>query len=477
MSRIRASARCVLTLAIATALAGSALSRDRPDPVRIAEQLGARDYRDREAAGKRLEELGAEALPALRAIVVSGSLDAALRAEALIARIEKRIDHSKVAAGTIVELEAKEQTAGEALASLRRQTGYALELVGDRTPLSKTLIPKGGKALFWDALDELAASAGLVVDRDTALKTTQRGTGIAALARPDSFVLRKRTTETRNPVCVSGAYRIEPIPGSSSLTRQMLPARSAVILQITPEPRCCWDGTLEVLLGNARDQSGRSLGLDRLEHNPFLYSDLFPEGDGRYRFYDDERTIRYSQYQASVKFQSHADGPSRRLKTFEGIVRGRIWGQPETLLTIAKLSGDFQEVTGADSLSLKAKLETLPGEPNALCLSVVLDYGMSVIPTGVWDGLILSDRAEKMMTLHTLNISTGNLSPKDRLSRFRMTARYALRPSKPGDKPDPQVLIFSGCLLKSIDILFQLKDVPLICGTGPLVIPKVEFLK
>ena len=129
---------------------------------------------------------------------------------------------------------------------------------------------------------------------------------------------------------------------------------------------------------------------------------------------------------------------------------------------------------------MKAKVEPLHGEPNSLCLAVVVHYETSVIPTAVWDGLTLSDGAGKTMVLKTLGVATENLRLNDPVrpwGSYRLTARYALRPANPADKLDPQKLVFSGCRSISVEIPFHLKDVPLSRGTGGHAIPKLEISK
>ena len=494
----------ILFVASANAAVGYGQDAKPAEFAPLSGQLGDRDYRIREEAAKHFLAFGAEGLPMLRKVAESGNREAAERALELIAKIEKRIDNDRETAGTIVESIAKEQTLAAALDSLRKQTGYELMLVGDQKPITKKLTPKGGKADFWDVIEAIAAAADLVVESDAVRNSIRQDKAIEALAHTDSFVLRKRTKASANPVCVSGAFRIESIPGTLAFAQQFHNDRFSAILQITPEPGRRWVGTSEVLLTSARDQDGRSLSLDYLDAPPLLAAPNFGGGGafgaggngnfgnnggfgnggfgngGNFGF---AGPVPINPYQIPVLFQSHRDGATRTLKTFDGVIRGRVWGQPEALLTIAGLSNEFREVAGENGMTMKAKIAPLSDEPTGRMLAVVVEYDSAACtPTFVSDGLTLFDGAGKPMTLIPLNVTTQPLGHSDGIRHWqiqRLTAQYALRTAKPDEKLDPQKLVFSGCRVKSVDVPFRLKDIPVIRGSAEAlrVETNVHFFK
>src|SRR5688500_879382 len=60
---------------------------------RLVAQLGDKDFRVREQAGRDLERMGEKALPALREAKRGGDPEVAMRAERIVARVAKAQEH------------------------------------------------------------------------------------------------------------------------------------------------------------------------------------------------------------------------------------------------------------------------------------------------------------------------------------------------------------------------------------------------
>src|SRR5262245_47976149 len=110
-------------------LVGPLLAGEPPKPSAPAElvtKLGSDEFREREAASRRLAELGPAALDALRPACRSEDPEVARRARELVGRIERWAANEKTLAPTLVELTADNAPLADVLADLSKQTGYAV---------------------------------------------------------------------------------------------------------------------------------------------------------------------------------------------------------------------------------------------------------------------------------------------------------------------------------------------------------------
>ena len=137
----------------------SALAADLP-PRELIGRLGSPDRVVREEAARTLEELGAEALPALRA-----ALEAAREPEArerfadLIARVLARsLDRP-----TMVALDVDDRPLGEAVQALATRSGYSLSLDDPALAGRRVTVRASHPLPFWEAVDRLGR-AGHVRD-------------------------------------------------------------------------------------------------------------------------------------------------------------------------------------------------------------------------------------------------------------------------------------------------------------------------
>jgi hypothetical protein len=134
------------------------------DPARPApavgqwiEQLGHRDFRVREKASKALEELGPEALPALRKAKDHPDPEVRRRLGDLIAPLETTL----LLAPKRVTLRLAQKPLRAAVAELTKQTGYKIEVYGGND--NNVYNFQIDNLPFWDAIDQVCATCGLVV--------------------------------------------------------------------------------------------------------------------------------------------------------------------------------------------------------------------------------------------------------------------------------------------------------------------------
>jgi hypothetical protein len=132
-------------------IAASALGDD-PGAVELVRLLGSADRAEREEAVQTLRELGAAALPALRAAEKAGAGEGRSRAASLARWIEGRL----LERPSLIAVDFSGQTLKEAIQTLAARSGYTIELdSSDSAALSRRPIVARAPApvSFWEALD------------------------------------------------------------------------------------------------------------------------------------------------------------------------------------------------------------------------------------------------------------------------------------------------------------------------------------
>lgn len=145
--------------AIACLFAAVAAQSEAPPAVeRLIEQLGSREFKTRESAGKLLAARGEDALPAMRKAVGHPDPEVRQRLEKIIADTERAALLSPRRLTMRFDGPVK-----DALAELTRLTGYRVELQG-AAPASPVSVDVAN-ATFWEALDKISTQAGLVLQQ------------------------------------------------------------------------------------------------------------------------------------------------------------------------------------------------------------------------------------------------------------------------------------------------------------------------
>jgi hypothetical protein len=154
-------------LALVLVVLGLGLSREAGlEPSELVARLGSNGPADRAAAAAALEELGAAALPALRAARL-GSTDLVLRARA--AAVLDAIEGQRLTRATMVRLDFHDRPLPEVLDALSERTGMTLMLGFDPVPNRKPpriTLAASEPIPFWTAVERLCKEGGLRLDAE-----------------------------------------------------------------------------------------------------------------------------------------------------------------------------------------------------------------------------------------------------------------------------------------------------------------------
>lgn len=130
---------------------------------KLIEQLGSAEFSEREKASTELNRIGTPALEALRKATKSDDPEVRRRAEDLVGVLERQAATEKVLAPKKVRLQLKETPLPDAVATLKKQSGYEVVLHDPEGKLrSRTVTLDSGDVTFWEAVDLLCLKAGLV---------------------------------------------------------------------------------------------------------------------------------------------------------------------------------------------------------------------------------------------------------------------------------------------------------------------------
>jgi hypothetical protein len=136
-----------------------ALGEDR-SPEKLIQQLSDKSFKVRQAAARAIEDLGPQALPALRQALNHPDLEVRRRIQKWIPEFEARA----LVAAKKVTLNMKDQPVSKILEELSRQTGYKIEL-DSRARVPKSCTVQINQGTFWEALDKICLEAGLAPSR------------------------------------------------------------------------------------------------------------------------------------------------------------------------------------------------------------------------------------------------------------------------------------------------------------------------
>jgi hypothetical protein len=182
----------------------SANNNDEERVNKLVQQLGSSKFSDRDKAKRELESLGMKALEGLRKAAKNGDLETSRRASELLKKLEDKIATDSILAPKKVKLSFKDTSVLDAVAELSRQSGYQIQVQGDRTALAKrTVTLTTGEISFWEAFDQLCQKAGLVE------MNAQTGGGfdpVVPLPQP-----------LPNPIKIRPNIKIQPLPAPGVL--------------------------------------------------------------------------------------------------------------------------------------------------------------------------------------------------------------------------------------------------------------------
>jgi hypothetical protein len=231
-----------------------AVSAQTPRPAALVGQLGDPHFQTREAAGKRLIDLGEPALPALEAGLSSDVPEIARRCEDLIPAVKQKIDADLILTPTLVDLPAGEQTVQKVFDDLLKQTRYQIRVEGDHAVLSAKLKLTGGRVTFWEAVQSVCTAAKLDVFK------VEAGVPSATRDRPPVGTVWLVAADGAKRVTTHKAVLIQvsPLPPDELASHPL--DRSPLAVRTFPEPKVKWHRLIEAELVKASDKSGQVIG-------------------------------------------------------------------------------------------------------------------------------------------------------------------------------------------------------------------------
>lgn len=468
------------------------------EAARLVQQLGSEDFLEREAAAKRLEELGASAIEELRAGTKSDNAETARRSLELLRKAERRVSHEKILTPTLVQLDAKDQPLDAVLAELSKQVKWEVVLGGLKPEdlAAKKITIATGKVAFWDAVLKLCEVADVQIAGVSGfvapgampyLGRAKAGVRVAA-DRNRAVVLEAREGAAKRPFSLNGAVLVEAVP----FPKNVLPLASpqpAALLQAWPEPRLQWEGTAATKVTRATDAAGTRIPA---EYTPAPIPDQRTTGNGTVIIRNPDGSItvvkgtgsdfdgpggfKPNVRQAMILFKP-GDDAVKVAKELDVSLFAKVRTGMEPLCTVRGLEAGK---TASDTGTSGVEISTSYGKntEGKLVATVQLAYDVkAVTPAGVGDdlpgvrggagfgnhsvfGLRVTDADGKPYTLGLISGTNQLAGPNNRLVR---TLELELHREKEGHGP-PAIISFWGTHARAVELPVILKDVPLTAG-------------
>lgn len=360
---------CLTAVVLTVCLGWLALAR-AADPaaeavVRLVQQLGSEQFRQRQEASRGLENLGASALPALQqAAQANDDPEIRQRARELVRLISHRVENARLLKPKLVHLVYKDTAVPAAVADFAAKTGFKLELQGDTSRISgRRITLDTGEVSFWEAFDQFCRQAGLSERSSTPAAANDRA------LRSGRMIIRESNYGAAQPgdnrlYLVDGPPSALPCWRSSSVrVRALSPAapvpglvktadETFVSLDVLPEPTLAWDSVIDVRIDRAIDdqdqqlsQSAAQLPVAQLGTDMvFMANGMVITDDGSY--------MPGPRGQTPVRLQ-RGERPSKFLKELSGSVAVRVL-KAEALVTVERLlQAGGQKVRGLEGDSIK----------------------------------------------------------------------------------------------------------------------------
>src|SRR2546421_569619 len=146
-----------LTLVLSSPRQTATAGDDKSDRVQqLIKQLGSPKFAVRDRAKKELESMGNSALEALRKAAKSEDMETSRRAGELVKKLEDKLTLDHMLQPKKVNLRLKDVSVMAAIDELSKQSGYPIQVDGDRTQLAKRKITlETGETTFWQAFDQV----------------------------------------------------------------------------------------------------------------------------------------------------------------------------------------------------------------------------------------------------------------------------------------------------------------------------------
>src|SRR5262245_13277410 len=267
-----------IILTVQTGPAGAApASPASPSAEQISQlvnRLSSSNFREREAASRELDALGATALEALKKAAASEDMEIASRAKSLADRITARIENEQRLAPALVDLKFKDTPIEQAINELAKQSGSQITLGPDRSKLNgRKVTLETGRVPFWVAMEKLCEAAQLRETESASpmaseMRTTQfqqlggQPVQIVSYTSPNARTVQTLMLVDGNapltPAHVEGCVRVRLQPSGASLDK-VGQGELALALSVQPEPRFKLERMFGIKVDKAIDDHGQVL--------------------------------------------------------------------------------------------------------------------------------------------------------------------------------------------------------------------------
>jgi hypothetical protein len=464
----------------------------------LVEQLGDRDFKTREAAGKQLLDLGERAVAALEAGLDSPVPEVARRCADLLPAVRRKIDADALLVPTPLDLTADVGTVAEAFAAIEKQSRYRLKVDGDQAVLAAKFTPKGATVTFWDAVVAVCDAAKLEV----AVVAADPPASSAKGPPPPlgTVTLRARSAVTR--MQVHNALLVQVSTPTQQVRAQHTTDQHPLLVRVFPEPRVKWQRLTDVALAKATSPDDRAIGPGSppaVVQEPVLAEQLIRGGRRPYREVSTGLTDAVTG--RVLTLAADPDGPTE-VGTLSGLARAGVWKGAGEVAVVKLKDGESEGVAnGPHGTTLCVKVvgqvanrpdETLVEVTHRWLPEKVRPDGEWVVPDrddGVWFenrngklvpvkaaapdrkgvrpnrwGVVGTDAAGQPLTLTATSTRIDNVA-EDGKTYTTLTATYIVRtPDKSAGKL--AAVAFHAAKVVDVSVPFAVKDLPLAAGTA-----------
>jgi hypothetical protein len=248
-----------LGVGLGAVLNGTAGADETSDRVaRLVKELGSSKFTVRDRAKRQLEAIGRPALDALRQAARSSDLETSRRAGELVKHMEEKMALESLLAPKKVHLKLKDTPVLDAVDQLARQSGYTIQIQGDRAALaSRKVTLDTGATTFWQAFDQLCQKAGLVENTNPYNPYVGRPVPIQPLPVQPPIRIQPAPAPAPLPVLPPGGLKplppvrlppvqIQPAPGQPPMLLPALPPAAAPPAPPAPPVRNPQQGAVQV---------------------------------------------------------------------------------------------------------------------------------------------------------------------------------------------------------------------------------------
>jgi hypothetical protein len=404
----------------------------------LVAQLGDKNFRVRQAAGKALEERGEQALPELRKAISNPDEEVSRRVEVLLQKVEK----AALLTPRRVTLQMKNALVADIFKDLTRQTGYKLQFQGNQ---QRRMSIDLADVTYWQAMEKITNDIGLSAGYDDQQ-------GIIYLYEQNAHSPYTCHVGPFRFVATNFSYNryinLANIPRNGIDPNQQYDNNLNFGFMIQAEPKTPLLAVSPPRLSKAEDENGVSL-LPRLHANEQQFHVHYYEGNGLHRNF---------QHSAGTQLAKPAKEATRAK-----IIKGRV--------TITLLSGTKPEIV-FDNLAVGKKKISVVGQTAEIIIDEIVEqnklYTLTmtvkrIVKNGEQDYNWINGVAQKM----ELQDAKGRKYSSQGITNYlnntptsiHATFQFGMPPNT--DLGPAVKFVFNQWVTMSHELEFEFKDLPL----------------